>query len=137
MASSAIPPPIIFLSLLPFLPLFAASNVPLGSSPSATNGNSSLADKGASNPAEDSYDLIEVPNINFLFGDDESLGPLNLTHCIRACSQDSDCVVAIFNGISCWKKILPIWEDDVDWEEDDDYEEEDDFEEGAALFIDF
>ncbi|KAF7137216.1 hypothetical protein RHSIM_Rhsim07G0116900 [Rhododendron simsii] len=73
MASSAIPPLIIFLSLLPFLPLFAASNVPLGSSPAATSDNSSLVDKGASNPAEDLYDLNEVPNINFLFGDNEKL----------------------------------------------------------------
>ncbi|KAG5539958.1 hypothetical protein RHGRI_020255 [Rhododendron griersonianum] len=132
MASSALPP-LIFLSLLP---LFAASNVPLGSSLSATGDNSSLVDNGASNP-EDLYNLIEVPNINFPFGDYESLGPYNLTECTQACSQDCDCVVAIFNGISCWKKILmPILEEDDDFEEDDNFEEGDYFEKVLLLPID-
>ncbi|KAG5539961.1 hypothetical protein RHGRI_020258 [Rhododendron griersonianum] len=64
-------------------------------------------DNGASNP-EDLYDLIEVQNVNFPFGDYDSLGPYNLTQCEQACLQDCNCVVAIFNGILCWKKRLPM-----------------------------
>ncbi|KAI8546670.1 hypothetical protein RHMOL_Rhmol07G0137500 [Rhododendron molle] len=64
-------------------------------------------DNGASNP-EDLYDMIEVQNINFPFGDYDSLGPYNLTQCEQACLQDCNCVVAIFNGILCWKKRLPM-----------------------------
>ncbi|KAF7137884.1 hypothetical protein RHSIM_Rhsim07G0117000 [Rhododendron simsii] len=64
-------------------------------------------DNRKSNP-EDMYDLIELQDINFPFGDYDQLGPYNSTQCGQACLQDCNCAVSIFNGSYCWKKRLPM-----------------------------
>ncbi|KAI8546671.1 hypothetical protein RHMOL_Rhmol07G0137600 [Rhododendron molle] len=64
-------------------------------------------DNGTSNP-EEVYDLIELQDINFPFGDYDQLGPYNSTQCGQACLRDCNCAVSIFNGSYCWKKRLPM-----------------------------
>ncbi|XP_058222119.1 G-type lectin S-receptor-like serine/threonine-protein kinase LECRK3 [Rhododendron vialii] len=65
-------------------------------------------DNGIGNP-EDVYELKELQNINFPFGDYDMLGPYNSTvQCGQACLQDCNCAVSIFNGEYCWKKRLPM-----------------------------
>ncbi|GFZ16540.1 hypothetical protein Acr_25g0009490 [Actinidia rufa] len=52
-------------------------------------------DDGTRNPNE-LYDMVQMVNVNFPFGDYESLGPYNQTQCEQSCLHDCSCAVAIF-----------------------------------------
>ncbi|XVF13446.1 hypothetical protein REPUB_Repub08aG0208600 [Reevesia pubescens] len=47
-------------------------------------------------------------NVNWPLGDYERLEPYNQTQCEKSCLHDCSCAVAIFNGVQCWKKKLPL-----------------------------
>ncbi|GFZ16541.1 hypothetical protein Acr_25g0009500 [Actinidia rufa] len=64
-------------------------------------------DDGTRNPNE-LYDLVQMVNVNFPFGDYDSLGPYNQMQCEQSCLHDCSCAVVIFSGTRCWKKRLPL-----------------------------
>ncbi|KAF5938680.1 hypothetical protein HYC85_022939 [Camellia sinensis] len=66
-------------------------------------------DDGTKKP-EEVYDLKKIQGVNWPHGDYESLGPYNQTQCEQACLNDCLCDVAIFNGTTCWKKKLPLFD---------------------------
>uniref|UniRef100_A0A803KM05 Receptor-like serine/threonine-protein kinase n=1 Tax=Chenopodium quinoa TaxID=63459 RepID=A0A803KM05_CHEQI len=59
---------------------------------------------------KDKYELHELKNTNWPFGDYARLQPTNKEVCKSSCLTDCFCVAAIFNEYdsSCWKKRLPL-----------------------------
>ncbi|XWS73480.1 hypothetical protein CRYUN_Cryun02cG0132600 [Craigia yunnanensis] len=58
---------------------------------------------------KDLYDIVELKDTNWPFGDYELIQPCTSNIACRTyCLQDCLCAAAIFNGNQCWKKALPL-----------------------------
>ncbi|XP_019163397.1 PREDICTED: G-type lectin S-receptor-like serine/threonine-protein kinase LECRK3 [Ipomoea nil] len=55
-----------------------------------------------------SYDLIEVPDTDWLANDMEGINPTTKEECKMACLNDCLCEAAVFAKNGCWKKRLPM-----------------------------
>ncbi|OIT21039.1 g-type lectin s-receptor-like serinethreonine-protein kinase rlk1 [Nicotiana attenuata] len=57
---------------------------------------------------EDVYNIVTVRDIAWPTSDFRKISPSTEQDCQRACLNDCFCAVAIYKGISCWKKKLPM-----------------------------
>ncbi|ESR53460.1 G-type lectin S-receptor-like serine/threonine-protein kinase LECRK3 [Citrus sinensis] len=65
-------------------------------------------DHGSRN-AEELYEIRELVDVNWPFGDYERLEPYDQTECETSCLHDCLCAVAIYNNARrCWKKRFPL-----------------------------
>ncbi|XP_062172022.1 G-type lectin S-receptor-like serine/threonine-protein kinase RLK1 [Alnus glutinosa] len=54
------------------------------------------------------YELVELRNTDWAFGDFETFRPQNIEECKASCLHDCLCTVAVFSDPNCWKKRLPL-----------------------------
>ncbi|XP_077227739.1 G-type lectin S-receptor-like serine/threonine-protein kinase LECRK3 [Tasmannia lanceolata] len=54
------------------------------------------------------FQMTELPNTNWPMSDFEQYNSTNEDQCRELCLDDCFCAVAIFNGVDCYKKRLPL-----------------------------
>ncbi|XP_077231823.1 G-type lectin S-receptor-like serine/threonine-protein kinase LECRK2 [Tasmannia lanceolata] len=54
------------------------------------------------------FRMTELPNTNWPMSDSERYNPINEDQCRELCLDDCFCAVAIFTGVDCFKKKLPL-----------------------------
>ncbi|XWS73483.1 hypothetical protein CRYUN_Cryun02cG0133000 [Craigia yunnanensis] len=66
-------------------------------------------DADAQSSDKDLYDIVELKDTNWPYGDYELIEPCSSKiACKTYCLQDCLCAAAVFNGNQCWMKALPL-----------------------------